>query len=143
MKTPSILPDNCLTCAWATSRARVFIESFTIGGSDSSLVQGKRHSNEEAADATSSYTRLVKPPVLELQCERCHGHRSPSYHIKHYKDPVAFPRDGICSRRRTNCAVAKSASCRASYSGLPIVYELPANEAANQVSVSGPTSSML
>jgi hypothetical protein len=142
MTTPSILSANFLTFTRATSRARVFIESLTIGAGDSPLVQGRRHPNEGAADATGSYTRLVEPPVLELQCERCHGHRSPSYHIKHYKDPVAFPRVGVCSRRRTNCAVAKSASSRASYGGLPIAYELPANEAKNQVSVSGPTSSM-
>ncbi len=128
----SVLLVICLTFSRAASRARFFIESFTMSGSDNQPVRGKKHLRNPAAD-TTGYMRQVKLPILELQCERCHGCRSASYHIKHYKDPVAFPRIGICSRRRTNCARVKSARCEVSRGSLPVLYELPANEAADQI----------
>ena len=68
---------------------------------------------------------FIKLPVGELRCERCYGRRSASYHHKHACDPVTYPPVGICSRRRTDCAVTKERL----QSGREIpswVYELPA-----------------
>ncbi|KAF9890710.1 hypothetical protein FE257_005576 [Aspergillus nanangensis] len=63
---------------------------------DSSLMRGDTH----------------KAAVEKLKCERCEGHRSPSYHRKHREDAVQHPAHGICARRRTGCARARQAPQR-------------------------------
>jgi hypothetical protein len=46
-------------------------------------------------------------PSDRLRCQRCGGRRSRSYHCRHYRDPIAYPAIGVCSRRRTGCAPTK------------------------------------
>jgi hypothetical protein len=43
-------------------------------------------------------------PSGRLRCQRCGGVRSRTYHCRHFRDPVAYPAIGVCSRRRTGCA---------------------------------------
>ncbi|KAE8410134.1 hypothetical protein BDV36DRAFT_303066 [Aspergillus pseudocaelatus] len=53
----------------------------------------------------STETRITAGP---LRCERCNGRRSSAYNYDHYRDPVAHPSIGICSRWWTGCAAAKA-----------------------------------
>jgi hypothetical protein len=46
-------------------------------------------------------------PSGRLRCQRCGGTRSQTYHCRHYRDPIAYPAIGVCSRRRTSCANTK------------------------------------
>jgi hypothetical protein len=50
---------------------------------------------------------IPNKPWIVLRCTRCGGRRSLSYHSRHMKDPYLHPALGICSRRRTQCAVAQ------------------------------------
>jgi hypothetical protein len=46
-------------------------------------------------------------PSGRLRCQRCGGTRSRTYHCRHFRDPIASPAIGVCSRRRTGCASTK------------------------------------
>ncbi|CEL07049.1 hypothetical protein ASPCAL10214 [Aspergillus calidoustus] len=48
------------------------------------------------------------PPSGRLRCQRCGGTRSRTYHCRHFRDPIASPAIGVCSRRRTGCADANT-----------------------------------
>lgn len=65
------------------------------------------------------------PPARQLRCKRCNGLRSSRYHSQHYRDPLTYPSVGICSRRRTCCAAAKTTI---QMYGCQQIIELPANE---------------
>jgi hypothetical protein len=93
--------------------------------------QKEEHASLLARDGPDSFLAIPQPALLRLQCERCRGHRSVSYYNKHFRDPIAFPRVGTCSRRRTNCAATQSTS-RESTRGLPVIYELSANDALDR-----------
>lgn len=126
---PRILCKSTLSQA---SRARESLRSFTTIHSNNQPAKDREHPKHRVGGATGYHELLAKPPMFELRCERCHGHRSVAYHNKHFRDPVAFPRNGICSRRRTNCAAAKT-RCQTSYAGLPVIHELPAGEATDRL----------
>lgn len=80
----------------------------------------------------STYNNFPSPgpqtPVL--RCQLCHGRRSSFYHSNHSSDPMNFPPEEICSRRRTRCAVNK-AKLQASRGMLAVIHELPADEVVN------------
>ena len=65
-------------------------------------------------------------PVGQLRCELCNGRRSPAYHSRYYSDPVTYPSVGICSRRRTRCAAAKTTM--QTNDRRQLIHELPADE---------------
>lgn len=123
----------CIVCesiSSHTSRARKSLRFLAASRSDEPPPK-EGHVRLFAVDGPNSHSAVTQPAMLELRCERCHGHRSVSYHNKHIKDPKAFPRAGICSRRRTNCAATRS-RCRKFDEGLPVIHELPANEATDR-----------
>lgn len=122
------------TFSRAISRTKKSCRPVASSHSSNQLGQGTGHPQHQAGGTTGFRVLQAKPSTFELRCERCHGLRSAFYHNKHSRDPVAFPRVGICSRRRTNCAAAKT-RCQASYDHLPVIYELPADEATDRLAL--------
>jgi hypothetical protein len=122
------------TFSRATSRTKKSCRSVVSSHNNNQLWQGTEHPQHQAGGATGFRVLQAKPSTFELRCERCHGLRSAFYHNKHSIDPETFPRVGICSRRRTNCAAAKT-RCQASYGGLPVIHELPADEATDRLAL--------
>ncbi|KAL2783621.1 hypothetical protein BJX66DRAFT_120097 [Aspergillus keveii] len=52
-----------------------------------------------------------------LRCQRCGGMRSRTYHYQHFRDPIAYPAIGVCSRCRTGCANTKMLEERSTMDG--------------------------
>jgi hypothetical protein len=46
-------------------------------------------------------------PSGRLRCQHRGGTRSRTYHCRHYRDPIAYPVIGVCSRHWTGCANMK------------------------------------
>lgn len=122
----SVVFWNCLY----GPRAKLTINPLLPQRKDNQSTTYEKHSSVTPGAACSDSSRSTLSEVADLQCERCHGRRSISYHREHSRDPVAFPAVGICSRRKTRCAAAK-ARLKTS-KDLPMIHELPADEIAQE-----------
>ena len=111
-------------------RVKLSIHPLLPCRSDDRSTNSAKHSSAAQRVAYNRPSRSAPPKVADLQCERCHGPRSISYHYGHSRDPVAFPAVGICSRRKTKCAAVKA---KLTVSGsLPVIHELAADEMAHE-----------
>ncbi|KAL4902051.1 hypothetical protein BDW74DRAFT_181209 [Aspergillus multicolor] len=119
---PTNAPDDSSNSSASTgSRSR---SSTTSHGSNPAYSQhhphhhtSRRHSHAHAHPHvhTHTYNFDANPnhnpnllAVAQLRCIRCGGLRSREYHYLHFDDPITYPSIGICSRRKTRCARAKS-----------------------------------
>ncbi|RDW68747.1 uncharacterized protein DSM5745_08507 [Aspergillus mulundensis] len=113
---PTNPPDDSSNSSASTgSRSRGSSTSHGSTHAHSQHYSSRRHSHAHAHTHTHTYNYDANPnhnpnllAVAQLRCIRCGGLRSREYHYLHFDDPIAYPSIGICSRRKTRCARAKS-----------------------------------